>query len=128
MSGNRSPSFGPILVKSLGGSGMRTLSLSNRDHLPVDADGGVPGDCDRILHALVRRTALRMEMERTFGGLACVNRHRQVVVDVNGLDPDSLADPGNPSVDRGREPVAIEYDFAPCQGASQGAVHSACDG
>jgi hypothetical protein len=58
-----------------------------------------------------------MEMERPFGGLARFDGHRQIVVHVNRLDSDRLADPGNAPSDRGLERIAIERDFAPCQGA-----------
>src|SRR2546425_10247471 len=113
---------------SLGGSGTRSLSLSNRDRLVADAEGGVPGNRDRVLHALVRRTALGMEVERTFGRVAPLRGHRQVVMHVNRFDPDRLADPRNAAIDSRLERIAIERALAPCQGATQGAVHSAGDG
>jgi len=58
-----------------------------------------------------------MEMERPFGGFARFDGHRQIVVHVNRRDSDRLADPGNAPSDRGLEGIAIERDFAPCQGA-----------
>ncbi len=107
---------------------MGALSLSNRDHLVADADGGVPRDRDGVLHALVRRAALGMQLERALGRFSRVRGHRQVVVDVNRLDPDRLADAGDAAIDGGLEGITIERDLAPCQGATQGAVHSAGDG
>src|SRR2546427_747786 len=64
-------SFGPIWVKSLGGSGIGSLALSNADGLLADANGGVPGDRDGILHTLMRRTTLRMKLQRA---LRCLPR------------------------------------------------------
>src|SRR2546425_1000593 len=123
-----SPSFGPIWVKSLGGSGIGSLALSNGDGLLADVNGGVPRDPDRVLHALVRGAALRMDFERAPGRLAGLPRHPEIVVDVDGFDPDGLADARDPTVDSGGESLAVEGDLAPCQGATQGAVHSTRDG
>src|SRR3989454_63032 len=123
-----SPSFGPIWVKSLGGSGIGSLALSNGDGLLADANGGVPRDPDRVLHALVRGAALRMDFERAPGRLAGLPRHPEIVVDVDGFDPDGLADARDPTGDSGGESLAVEGDLAPCQGATQGAVHSTRDG
>ncbi len=64
---------------------MGALSLSNRDHLVADADGGVPRDRDGVLHALMRRAALGMQLERALGRFSRVRGHRQVVVDVNRI-------------------------------------------
>ena len=69
-----------------------------------------------------------MEAERPFGGFSRFDGHRQIVVHVNRLDADRVADPGNTPRDRRLEAIAIERDLAPCQGATQCAVHSAGDG
>src|SRR6266478_810863 len=126
MLGKYSPSFGPIILKSLGGSGIG--SLSKHDRLIANADRGVPGNLDGVLYALVRRAALGMELERALSCLARLRGHGQVVMDVNRFDADRLADPRDAAVDGGLEGVPIERDFAPCQGATQRAVHSAGDG
>src|SRR5262249_40503462 len=76
----------------------------------------------------MRGAALRMKLESALGCLARLRRHSHVVMDVNRFDPDRLADAGDAAVDRGPEGLTIEWDLAPSQGATQGALHSACDG
>src|SRR6266446_5139588 len=105
-----------------------TLCLADGHHLVTDAERGVPRDRDRVLHALVGGTALRMDFERALGRLAGLQRHAEIVMDVDGFDPDSLADARDATVNSGGESLAVEGDLAPCQGATQGAVHSPRDG
>src|SRR2546426_8748315 len=119
-----SPSFGPIWVKSLGGSGIGSLALSNGDGLLADANGGVPRDPDRVLHALVRGAALRMDFERAPGRLAGRPRHPEIVVDVDGFDPDGLADARDPTVDSGGGKIAGGGGLSPPPGAPPGGGHS----
>jgi hypothetical protein len=69
-----------------------------------------------------------MDLERALGRLASLRRHADIVMDVDGFDPDGLADARDATIDGGREALALEGDLAPCQGASQGAVHSPGDG
>src|SRR5262249_50552761 len=52
----------------------------------------------------------------------------QIVVHVDRLDANCPADAGNAAIDGRGEGVAVEPDLAPCQGATQRAVHSAGDG
>src|SRR5437016_3562657 len=82
----RRPSFGPIASKSLGGSGMAILP--NGHCAVADAERGVPGDPDGILHALMRGTALDVDGQRTLRRLHSVSGHREVVVHVDRPDPD----------------------------------------
>jgi len=70
------PLVGPIFVKSLavaawGPSPSRTVIIG------ADADGGVPRDRDGVLHALVRRAALGMQLERALGRFSRVRGHRR---------------------------------------------------
>src|SRR3989475_6695585 len=107
--------------------GSRLTSSSKRDGLVTDPKGGIPGDVDRVLHALMRGAALGMKLEGTLGCLARLRRHGKIVVDVNRLDADRVADARDATVDSGLEGIAIKRDLAPCQGATQRAVHSARD-
>src|SRR6266566_9074502 len=61
-SGERSPSFGPTMVKSLGGSS-RVL-LANGHRAVAGTERGVPANHDGVFHALVRGTALDMHGQR----------------------------------------------------------------
>jgi hypothetical protein len=82
------------------------------------------------LRELVSGTAwlpLRVHRERALGRLASVGGDREVVVDVDRLDADGLARADDPALHRGPVGLAVEGDLAPCQGATQGAVHSARD-
>src|SRR6266851_9128318 len=127
MSGRRSPSRGPIFSKSLGRSCVMLL-LSNGQHLVAGLKGGRPADLDGILHALMRGTALGMRSQGPFRRFPRLRRHSELVVHVNGLDVDGLADARDPAFHGGDEGLAVEGDLAPCQGAAQGAVHSPGDG
>src|SRR3989475_4024264 len=75
----------------------------------------------------MRGAALGMKLEGTLGCLARLRRHGKIVVDVNRLDADRVADARDATVDSGLEGIAIKRDLAPCQGATQRAVHSARD-
>src|SRR5437899_11150365 len=75
----------------------------------------------------MRGAALGMKLEGTLGCLARLRRHSKIVVDVNRLDADRVADARDATVDSGLEGIAIKRDLAPCQGATQRAVHSARD-
>src|SRR2546426_7948199 len=75
----------------------------------------------------MRGAALGMKREGTLGCLARLRRHGKIVVDVNRLDADRVADARDATVDSGLEGIAIKRDLAPCQGATQRAVHSARD-
>src|SRR3989441_5906344 len=75
----------------------------------------------------MRGAALGMKLEGTLGCLARLRRHGKIVVDVNRLDADRVADARNATVDSGLEGIAIKRDLAPCQGATQRAIHSARD-
>jgi len=99
------------LLKSLDGSGIG--SLSQCDGLGADADRSIPGDRDGVFHALVGRTAFRMNSKRAFRRLACLRRHHEIVVDVNRFDPDRFADTGDAAIDSGLEGITIECDLAP---------------
>src|SRR5258708_2962325 len=68
-----------------------------------------------------------MELERALGCLSRLRRHRQVIVNLNRFYWDGLADGRDAAIDDGRKGIPIERDFAPCQGATQCAVHSARD-
>src|SRR6266852_178472 len=109
------------------GAGLRGLTSKGHDLVP-DPDPGVPGDVDGPLYALVRRAALRVQRQRPLGRLAAVRGHRELVVHVDGLDPDRLADTDDAAFHGGGVTVTVEPDLAPCQGAAQRAVHSAGDG
>src|SRR5262245_51030941 len=76
----------------------------------------------------MRGTALDVYVQRTLRRLYGVRGHRDVVVHVDRPDPDRLADPDDPPLDGSLVGLAVERDLAPCQGASQSAVHSASDG
>src|SRR5262245_60172596 len=117
----RAPGRILLLRRSVGSS-------SQRDLLLTESKRGIPRDGDGVLHALMRGTALQMDLERALGRLARLGRHRDVIVDVNRLDPDRLADAGDAAVDRRLERITIERDLAPYQGATQRAVHSPRDG
>src|SRR5262245_46973874 len=97
-------------------------SSAQRDGLVAESKRGIPRDGDGVLHALMRRAALQMDLERALGRLARLGWHRDVIVDVNRLDPDRLADAGDAAVDGSLERITIERDLAPCQGATQRAV------
>src|SRR2546428_3486432 len=75
----------------------------------------------------MRGATLGMKLEGTVGCLARLRRHGKIVVDVNRLDADRVADARDATVDSGLEGIAIKRDLAPCQGATQRAVHSARD-
>src|SRR2546428_199789 len=121
-SGTRWPSFGPIVLKSLGGSLMALLPNGHRTI--ASAERGVPGNADGILHALVRGAALDVYGERTLRCLHSVRGHREVVVHVYRLDPDRLADPDEAPLDGGLVGLPADRDLAPSHGPSQRAVHS----
>src|SRR5688572_1073692 len=106
MSGNLSPSRGPMVAKSLGGSGIGILPFQS-DRPIAHADRRIPRDVDGPLHALVRRAADRVKLERPRGGLLGVSRDGQVVVDVDGLDADGLADADDPPLDGGLVRLAV---------------------
>src|SRR6266446_2237303 len=127
MSGRRSPSRGPIFSKSLGRSWVMFL-LSDGQHLVPGLERGGPTDLDGILHALVRWAALRMRGQGPLRRLPRLRRHGEFVVHVNGFDVDGLPDARDPAFHGGDEGLAVERDLAPCQGATQGAVHSPGDG
>ena len=66
------------------------------DPRAIHDEGGVPGDLDGVLDALVRGASLGMEAESTLGRLAGSRRHREIVVDVDGLDANGPADADDP--------------------------------
>src|SRR5205823_14441665 len=76
----------------------------------------------------MRGTALRMRHQGSFSGLPRLCRHGELVVHVDRLDVNGLADACDAAFHGGGEGLAVECDFAPCQGAAQGAVHSPGDG
>src|SRR5438094_1790398 len=75
----------------------------------------------------MRGAALGMKLEGTLGCLARLRRHGKIVVDVNRLEADRVADARDATVDSALEGIAIKRDLAPCQGATQRTVHSARD-
>src|SRR6266852_7814704 len=126
-SGKGSPSRGPIVANSLGRRGIRCFFLY-RQRLVAGLERGRPGDLYGVLDALMRGTALRMRHQ---GALSCLPRvcgNGELVVHVDGLDVNGLADARDAAFHGGSEGVAVKCDFAPCQGAAQGAVHSPGDG
>src|SRR5712691_1644192 len=126
-SGKRSPSRGPMVAKSLGRRGMRCFFLYGQ-RLVAGLQRGRPGDVYGVLDALMRGTALRMRRQSSFSGLPRLCRHGELVVHVDGLDVNGLADARDAAFHGSSEGLAVEIDFAPCQGAAQGAVHSPGDG
>jgi hypothetical protein len=116
--------FGEMRVELLG----TRISPGQMDRFVADPHHGIPCDLDGPLDALVRGAPLGMEREGSFRRLARSRRHGDVVVDVDGSNPNGLADAGNVTFHGGPERLPIEGNFAPCQGATQGAVHSAGHG
>src|SRR5438094_8676637 len=95
-SGKRSPSFGPMVVKSLGGSS-RVL-LANGHRAVAGTERGVAANHDGVFHALGRGTALDMHVHRPLCRFRRVGRHPEAVAQTDGPDPHRLADPNAPAL------------------------------
>src|SRR6266849_6466808 len=102
--------------------------LMDGQYLIAGLERGRPADLDGVLDALMSGAAQRMRCEGSLGRLPRLCRDRELVMHVNGLDVNGLPYAGDPAFHGRGVGLAVECYLAPCQGATQGAVHSARDG
>ena len=91
----------------------RVRLAAQRNDLFTKMKCSVPVDSNRTLHALMRGTPLRMNVECSFRRITELGRNGHVIMKGNGLDANGLSNANNVTIDCCSKQMAVKWNLAP---------------